>query len=203
MSVFKFEPAPFVPFKDKEVIKRCRSIKREDIEKHPNPDFKIQTRPVDHPFHQHTNPFWISRYEIPDSEGNLHNILDEPRWQDVAWIPRNTGRILFRSRFPDYIGLLVNHCHILLHEDNGMMTGVRITQFAKETNYTPQSGVSRADSSVADISDLYPRPSIEEAYRQNLSFEDPNVLAPGGFKTGQSYPPKGIPIDPPKFEPSD
>ena len=42
MSVFQFEPAKFVPFKDKEVIKRCRAIKREDMEKHPNPDFKIK-----------------------------------------------------------------------------------------------------------------------------------------------------------------
>ena len=42
MSTFKFEPAPFVPFKDKEVIERCRNIKREDITKHSNPDFNIQ-----------------------------------------------------------------------------------------------------------------------------------------------------------------
>ena len=42
MSSFEFEPASFIPFRDKEVIKRCRAIKRQDIEKHPNPDFKIK-----------------------------------------------------------------------------------------------------------------------------------------------------------------
>jgi len=42
MSNFNFEPARFVPFKDKAVIQRCRAIKRDDIEKHPNPDFKIK-----------------------------------------------------------------------------------------------------------------------------------------------------------------
>ncbi len=42
MSIFEFEPASFVPFRDKEVIRRCRNIKREDITKHPNPDFNIQ-----------------------------------------------------------------------------------------------------------------------------------------------------------------
>ena len=42
MTTFKFEPAPFVPFRDKEVIRRCRNIKREDIIKHPKPDFNIQ-----------------------------------------------------------------------------------------------------------------------------------------------------------------
>lgn len=42
MSGFDFEPSKYVPFRDKEVIRRCRAIKREDIEKHPNPDFKIK-----------------------------------------------------------------------------------------------------------------------------------------------------------------
>ena len=41
MSDFEFEPASFIPFRDKQVIAKCRAIKREDIDKHPNPDFKI------------------------------------------------------------------------------------------------------------------------------------------------------------------
>ena len=39
---FDFEPAQFVPFKDKDVLERIRNIKREDIESHPNPGFKIR-----------------------------------------------------------------------------------------------------------------------------------------------------------------
>ena len=42
MSEFPFEPASWIPFKDKAEIERVRNIKREDIEKHPNPDFKIR-----------------------------------------------------------------------------------------------------------------------------------------------------------------
>ena len=42
MAEFTYEAAQCVPFKDKEVIARCRAIKREDIDKHPNPDFKIK-----------------------------------------------------------------------------------------------------------------------------------------------------------------
>lgn len=42
MSVFEFEPAEFIPYKNKEVIAKCRNIKREDIDKHSNPDFKIK-----------------------------------------------------------------------------------------------------------------------------------------------------------------
>lgn len=45
MSTFEFDPAPWVPFKDKEVLERVRNIKREDMEKHDNPDFKIKIVP--------------------------------------------------------------------------------------------------------------------------------------------------------------
>lgn len=42
---FPFEPASFVPFRDPEVLNRVRNIKREDLEKHPNPDFHIRIVP--------------------------------------------------------------------------------------------------------------------------------------------------------------
>lgn len=45
MSTFKFNPSVWVPFRDKETLERVRNIKREDIEKHPNPDFKIKVVP--------------------------------------------------------------------------------------------------------------------------------------------------------------
>ena len=45
MSDFIFEPAECIPFRDKEVIARCRAITREEIEKHPNPNLKIKVVP--------------------------------------------------------------------------------------------------------------------------------------------------------------
>jgi len=42
MSNFTFQPSKWVPFRDTEVLDRVRNIKREDMEKHPNPDFKIK-----------------------------------------------------------------------------------------------------------------------------------------------------------------
>lgn len=45
MGEFKFKPSKWVPFRDKEVLERVRNIKREDIEKHPNPNFKIRVVP--------------------------------------------------------------------------------------------------------------------------------------------------------------
>lgn len=42
MTTFQFSPATFIPFRDKEVIERVRKIKKEDLTKHSNPDFKIR-----------------------------------------------------------------------------------------------------------------------------------------------------------------
>jgi glucosamine-6-phosphate deaminase len=42
---FSFAPATFVPFRDKAAIARVRRIKREDITKHRNPDFRISVVP--------------------------------------------------------------------------------------------------------------------------------------------------------------
>ena len=36
------------------------------------------------------------------------------------------GYFKMRSRFVDYPGDFVTHCHILAHEDRGMMTVVRV-----------------------------------------------------------------------------
>jgi FtsP/CotA-like multicopper oxidase with cupredoxin domain len=140
--------------------------------------FVVRARALDHPFHMHQNPFWVMRIEVPAADGTLVNILDQPRWQDVVWIPRNGGRVLFRSRFPDYVGLYVEHCHVLQHEDNGMMQVVNVTENAAETNYVAQ------DPSLwgGDVDDVYPRPSLEKSYRQSFCFVDPNP------KTGQTYP---------------
>ncbi|NLA83736.1 MAG: hypothetical protein GX854_04215 [Clostridiales bacterium] len=46
---FDFIPADFVPFKDREVCERVRKISGKDLEKHPNPDFKIEVHLNPHP----------------------------------------------------------------------------------------------------------------------------------------------------------
>ena len=42
---FTFAPATFIPFRDQAAIARVRRIKREDIAKHSNPDFRITVVP--------------------------------------------------------------------------------------------------------------------------------------------------------------
>ena len=45
MTDFAYEPSHSVPFRDKKVIERVREIKSEEIENHPNPDYKIRIVP--------------------------------------------------------------------------------------------------------------------------------------------------------------
>lgn len=44
MAEFEYNPSHYVPFRDKTVLERVRRIKKEDIDKHPNPDFVIRVR---------------------------------------------------------------------------------------------------------------------------------------------------------------
>lgn len=46
-STFLYSPSQYVPFRDVEAIERCRRIRREDIERHSNPNFRIRVLPGD------------------------------------------------------------------------------------------------------------------------------------------------------------
>jgi FtsP/CotA-like multicopper oxidase with cupredoxin domain len=156
-----------------------------------NSEFRIVTNVADHPFHIHVNPMWVMRIEVPDEQGRLHNLLDEPQWMDTVSIPRNGGRVVFRSRFADFTGRWIHHCHILMHEDMGMMQEVECVATAAQCNANSRDRVASHGMSDAEVSAIYPRPSVEIAYRQGLSFVDPN---PG---TGQVFP--GFELEIPKL----
>jgi hypothetical protein len=156
-----------------------------------DPEFRITTKGADHPFHMHVNPLWVTRIEVPDDQGRLHNVLDEPCWMDTVSIPRG-GRVVLRSRFADYTGMWVNHCHILMHEDHGMMQAVEVVSRASEANYRPRTQVASHAMSPTDVSGIYPAPSRELMYLQSLSFVDSSP------ELGQEFP--GFPLEVPKLE---
>ena len=147
-----------------------------------DPSFGITARGNDHPFHIHINPMWVIRIDMPDENGVLHNVLPQPRWMDTVPIPRNGGRVVFRSRFLDFTGVWVHHCHLLLHEDNGMMQTMECTNDPARADWNPRRRVASHAMSGPDVDAIYPPPSLELMYRQSMSFVDPS---PG---TGQVYP---------------
>jgi FtsP/CotA-like multicopper oxidase with cupredoxin domain len=70
-----------------------------------------------HPFHIHVNDFLVV------SIGGVP--YDAPGLQDT--VPLYPGKdVVIRQRFADFTGKFVFHCHILNHEDNGMMAVVEV-----------------------------------------------------------------------------
>lgn len=71
----------------------------------------------DHVFHIHTNPFQMVAVNGAP--------LAERDWRDTVVVPRK-GSITFRSRFEDFTGRFVLHCHMMNHEELGMMQIVEV-----------------------------------------------------------------------------
>ncbi len=71
---------------------------------------------ANHPFHIHVNPFLI--IEVGGRR------LATPVWKDTQMIPEGGAKVL--TRYERYTGDFVLHCHVLTHEEVGMMQRVRI-----------------------------------------------------------------------------
>ncbi|GFM53211.1 L-ascorbate oxidase [Pseudomonas cichorii] len=115
----------------------------------------LQSAYVSHPFHIHVNPFQIEKIIGPDgtdlSEPGAVDKSDNNDtqyaglkgvWKDTLFVKGPNGKtpgfdpvtntkglykIYVRTRYQRYIGEFVLHCHILDHEDQGMMQNVNIS----------------------------------------------------------------------------
>lgn len=72
----------------------------------------INKASMDHPFHLHTN-----RFQVLARNGQPEAI---PAWKDTVAV-KGYETVTLRVKFEDFIGRSVYHCHILDHEDQGMM----------------------------------------------------------------------------------
>ena len=80
-----------------------------------------------HPFHIHINPFQVVEIQDPKQNGGVAVKLPRPWiWWDNFAIPPG-GYVKILSKFVDFTGKFVLHCHILDHEDRGMMQLVEVT----------------------------------------------------------------------------
>jgi L-ascorbate oxidase len=88
---------------------------------------------ANHPFHIHVNPFQV--VQIFDPKGKDVSVTGEDNdpqyanlkgaWKDTLFVKQNYI-VVMRTRYERYIGDFVLHCHILDHEDQGMMQNIRI-----------------------------------------------------------------------------
>jgi len=118
-------------------------------------EWTLRSNFVSHPFHIHVNPFQIVEIIAPDGKTDVSaagavdnfqkdssgNSVIDPEypglkgvWKDTLFIknvangggPSGEYKVVVRTRYQRYIGDFVLHCHILDHEDQGMMQNIRI-----------------------------------------------------------------------------
>ncbi|HWX84338.1 MAG TPA: multicopper oxidase family protein [Xanthobacteraceae bacterium] len=114
-------------------------------------EWQLQSRFVSHPYHIHVNPFQVVKILDPNGKdvsapGAVDDAGGSPDpqypglkgvWKDTLWVkslvfspdnpyPKGVYTIVIRTRYERWIGEYVLHCHILDHEDQGMMQNVRI-----------------------------------------------------------------------------
>lgn len=82
----------------------------------------MDSRPKVHPFHIHVNPFQVENF--PRKGLNM--------WKDTFAISATEGPRTIRILPKDYPGTSVLHCHVLDHEDQGMMRKIEISSSKTE-----------------------------------------------------------------------
>jgi L-ascorbate oxidase len=95
--------------------------------------WRLSSALASHPFHIHVNPFQVvsvrkkgadGKPTGPEiSDGQYAGMLGT--WKDTLFVQSDVV-IETRTRYQRYIGEFVLHCHILDHEDQGMMQNVQI-----------------------------------------------------------------------------
>jgi FtsP/CotA-like multicopper oxidase with cupredoxin domain len=85
---------------------------------------------MDHPFHLHGFQF-----QVLDRDGVPEPF---PSWKDTVNIPRH-GIARFAVRFDNYPGKWMFHCHILDHEDHGMMGILDVVAPERTTTHSHQA----------------------------------------------------------------
>jgi FtsP/CotA-like multicopper oxidase with cupredoxin domain len=111
-------PSPFDPHTTEPDI----TVHQGDVE-----DWVIENRSQEsHTFHIHQIHFMLTKWDdaVVD-EPFLRDTVDVPYWNGKSvQYPSVTLRMDFRN--PDAVGTFVYHCHLLEHEDGGMMGKIRV-----------------------------------------------------------------------------
>ncbi len=143
-----FDPAQFKPL-PYDPTRIDRALKLGGVD-----EWTLQSGFVSHPFHIHVNPFQVVSIidpsgrdvSLPGAVDNAGGQIDPQYpglkgvWKDTLWVkdlisnpadfPSKLATSMYtikvRTRYQRYIGEYVLHCHILDHEDQGMMQNVAI-----------------------------------------------------------------------------
>ncbi len=99
-------------------------------------EWTVENRTLqDHVFHIHQTRFQaLAINGSPVSDPALRDTIDVPHWSGTGPYPSVKLRLDFRS--PNIVGTFVYHCHILAHEDLGMMATIQVLPVGVATTST-------------------------------------------------------------------
>ena len=87
----------------------------------------------EHPIHVHVNDFQVTEYydptvglRTPPDKWSVDNANAPAPTMQIDESVIEPGILAIRTRFDDYTGIFVMHCHRLNHEDNGLMMLVNV-----------------------------------------------------------------------------
>ena len=109
-------PGEFIPYQSSRALKQTAALGSVE-------EWTVfNMNNIRHPFHLHINPFEVTK---------INGQPVEPWWADTIALPPNGSpanptSVTFRTRFRDFSGTFVMHCHMLAHEDMGMMQMVEV-----------------------------------------------------------------------------
>jgi FtsP/CotA-like multicopper oxidase with cupredoxin domain/peroxiredoxin len=134
-------------------------------------EWVIRSNRNDHLFHIHVNPFELILERNPDGS------VKRSEWRDTIIVGEGQ-EVRMRTRYRDFKGLSVLHCHILDHEDQGMMqkiefVGERSAASGGGTRAGPEGTglparpfrLSDAAGGIRQLSDLRGHPVILVFFR--------------------------------------
>ena len=117
-------PTTFIPFQSSKAL--TQTVALDSVEEWTI----VNNNNIRHPFHIHVNPMYVVA---------VNGKAVEPYWADTIALPASNvnpdggvspgvamSSITFRMRFLHFSGRYVMHCHMLVHEDMGMMQGVTV-----------------------------------------------------------------------------
>lgn len=128
-------------------------------------EWELSSNVASHPFHIHVNPFQVVKIlnengvdvsaigsSDKDGAGNIDSQYHGMKgvWKDTLFVKQGY-KIFVRSKYEKFEGDFVLHCHILDHEDQGMMETVRICGDQYDCNSEPPSHHSTMDMTASDM----------------------------------------------------
>jgi len=78
-----------------------------------------------HPIHVHDPQFQVLERRHGAASGGVRDGYVDQGWKDTVLVMPG-DRVKLLMRFADYPGLYLYHCHMLEHEDLGLMRNYRI-----------------------------------------------------------------------------